>query len=95
MFSSKTTRSLYVVIFNDMCVYLTKLDLQFRAFGSQVRKLPSKNDLPELIPGDPRIPRVPRKCDWDRSSQPPFTRAGGQDDVSLEQTPSNNMAVSN
>ena len=93
MFSSKTIRSLWGALgsFWGALFYnlVKKWTFQFRAFGSQVRSLPSKNDLPELIPGDPRgspgIPGDPRmRTKWHlaRSSQPPFTRAGGQDDVS-------------
>ena len=58
MFSSKTIRSLWGALgsFWGALFYnlVKKWTFQFRAFGSQVRSLPSKNDLPELIPGDPR-----------------------------------------
>ena len=39
------------MILNYIYVYLTKLDLQFRAFGSQVRNLSTKNDLEGFIRG--------------------------------------------
>ena len=58
----------------------------FRAIGPYVPRLRTKNDLAEFIIGDPRgsagIPgdRILRRK-WILAT--PFTRAGGQDDVSL------------
>ena len=70
------------MILGDICVYLTKLDLQFRAFGSQVRSLPSKNDLPELIRGDPRGSPGIRGCAqsdiWPAARNPPSLAPGAR-----------------
>ena len=71
---------------------LTKLDIQFRANGSQVRCLRAINDLTDFIRGSAiclAILPIPAKWRKGRSSPPPFTCAGGQDGVSLEQTLSN------
>jgi len=72
-----------------------KMDLQFRANGSHVCNLSTKVGLAELIRRKPRqaaaIPLSPQS--GARAAAPnPTSRAGGQDDVSLEQTPSNQVS---
>ena len=71
----------------------SKMDVQFRANGFQVRNLRTKSDLAEFAPASRRERRIPPKWSKRRSSQPHFTRSGGQDDVSLEQTPSNQTSI--
>ena len=78
---------------------LSKLEVQFQAIGSQVRSLRTESSLAEFIRGIPGIRGVPGirgirgspairpKWDLARSSQPPFTRAGGQDDVTSNKLP--------
>ena len=72
--------------------FVTKTVAQFRANGSQVARLRTKSYLAELSAVSAHWRRQrPMGAKWrkSRSSQPHFTRAGGQDDVSSEQTPSN------
>ena len=68
----------------------SKVDVLFRANGPQVARLRIKSDLAELRCGFAFSAR-PIHAKWRKSSssQPQFTSAGGQDDGSLEQTPSN------
>ena len=53
--------------------FLLKKGLQFRANGSQVRSLSSKNDLPEFIRGS-RQSR--RSATWPAARNPPSSRRG-------------------
>ena len=54
----------------------------FASKWPQVRSLSTTYGLPELIRGDPRGSPGIRGCAQSDIWQPPFTRAGGQDDVS-------------
>ena len=67
----------------------SKMDVQFQANDSQVARLRTKSDLAEFECHERRERRIYPKWRKTRTSQPHFTRAGVQDDVSLEQTPSN------
>ena len=55
----------------------SKMDVQFRANGSQVARLRIKNDLAEFTAADCRERNIHAKWRRSRSSQPHFTRAGG------------------
>ena len=70
-----------------------QMHFQFRSNGPYVCNLQTQNGLPEFFPGSPGThPQNPAwrlKCDLGCSSQPSFTRAGGQDDVSSRQTLAN------
>ena len=59
--------------------FVQNLDLQFRPDGSEVCSLPTKYSLVEFTRGDPIMRE---KWHMDCSSEPPFSRAGGQDDGS-------------
>ena len=56
--------------------FLSKKGLQFRADGSQVRSLPSKMDLPELIRGSGQSPGSRRNATWPAARNPPSSRRG-------------------
>ena len=71
----------------------SKMDVQFRANGSQVRNLRTKSDLAELSRQCGQCAPMGAKWRKSRSSQPHFTRAGGQDDVSLDKLPQMNMLL--
>ena len=61
--------------------FLSKKGLQFRADGSQVRSLPSKNDLPELIPGLSGLSGSPgsgRNATWPAAPNPPSLAPGAR-----------------
>ena len=73
--------------------FWTKLDVQLRANGFQVRSLGTKAGLAEFIPGSPAIPAIPTKWRKGSSSQPRSTRAGGWDDVSLDELPQNTAHI--
>ena len=69
-------------LFSQIC---RKLDAQFRANVSILQCLRIKNSLAELIRGS----RLSAQSGARAAVPNPTSRAGGQDDVSLEQTPSN------
>ena len=71
--------------FSQIC---RKLDAQFRANVSILQCLRIKNGLAEFIPGSPGS-RLSAQSGARAAVPNPTSRAGGQDDVSLEQTPSN------
>ena len=73
------------------CKFLNKLDVQFPGNGPQACNLHTESGRPELISKFPTIPWILAKWRKGRSSQSPFSRAGGQDDASLEQTSSNDL----
>ena len=66
-----------------------KVDVTFRAYGPFCRSLRTKYSLAEFISGDHRIPDNPHKVALGPLLGTSLPRAWGQDDVSLEQTPSN------
>ena len=73
-------------------VYSTILSKMGGPIPSKWRVCPQPVDKSEPRGTHPRIRRIPRiRTKWHtgRSSQPHFIRAGGQDDVSSNQTPSN------
>ena len=58
--------------------FLSKKGLQFRANGSQVRSLPSKIDLPELIPGSGQSRGSRRNATWPAARNPPSLAPGAR-----------------
>ena len=76
-------------LFSQIC---RKLDAQFRANVSILQCLRIKNCLAEFIRGSPGS-RGSAQSGARAAVPNPTSRARGQDDVSLEQTPSNELAV--
>ena len=73
---------MFWMVFDQILKYLCddNMATQFRAFGSDVRSLRRKSDLAEFIRrsrGSQHFPPIPAKWRKGRSSQPPFTCAGG------------------
>ena len=70
--------------------FVSKLEVQFRANVSKVLRLSTNKRRPELSPGSRGSPGNELRS---AVRNPPSTRAGGQDDVSSKQTPSNEICV--
>ena len=66
----------------------SKYDVRLRDYFERLRCLRTKSDLAEVARISPPHRIIHAKWRKSRSSQPHFTRAGGQDDVNSEQTPS-------
>ena len=80
-----------LVRLSTLSSFLTKLDVQFRANGSQVRNLRTKSDLAELTRGIPGIPgsRQSTQSGARAAAPNPTSLAPGARMTVLKHTPSN------